>query len=422
MKRHRLPPEIVSFTERMLNRRKTKLRFNDYTSNWFDITNGIGQGDPLSMILYIIYDADLVRTAKGKQELTLAFVDDTAFLTIGKTFQETHEILQDMLERNGGGFESSDLHNSCFAPSKCVLIDFMLNRLKERPPLVVRGATINPTPTHKFLGVILDQELSWREHTAYAIAKGACYAMLLRRLTRTSQGVPTRLIHQLYQIVVIPCTLYAASVWLHPTYNSESNAPIQGSIKTAKRIAQTQQTALIAITGAMRSSPSDSLETHANLLPGQLLIQRILYNSLLRVLTLPSHHLLNPIVTCIVKQGPVKHHKTTLHCLIQNLAINPRTTETIHPHPDHPNSCTPFTISIAGSKEKAIADFHRCNNHTMIFTDGSSTNSKVGAAASLYIDFIHVATLHYHLGNDTEHTVFEAEAVGLILATQLLLS
>jgi len=53
----------------------------------------------------------------------------------------------------------------------------------------------------------------------------------------------------------------------------------------------------------------------------------------------------------------------------------------------------------------------------MIFTDSSSTNDKVGAVASLYINFNHIATLHYHLGNDTEHTVFEAKAVGLILAT-----
>ena len=42
--------------------------------------------------------------------------------------------------------------------------------------------------------------------------------------------------------------------------------------------------------------------------------------------------------------------------------------------------------------------------------------------ASLYIDFSHVATLRYHLGKDTEHTVFKAEGVGLILATQLPLS
>ena len=66
MKAHRLPLEIVSFTERMLQGRKMKLHFNDYTSKWFNITNSIGQGDPLSMILYIIYDSNLVETAKGK--------------------------------------------------------------------------------------------------------------------------------------------------------------------------------------------------------------------------------------------------------------------------------------------------------------------------------------------------------------------
>jgi len=406
----------------MLSGRRTKLHFDDYTLEWFNITNGIGQGDPLSMILYIIYNSDLVRVAKGKHELMLAFVDDTAFLAIGKTFQETHEILWDMLERSRGGFEWSDQHNSCFAPSKFTLIDFTLNRLKECPPLVVRGDTINPNPTHKFLRVILNQELRWCEHTAYAISKGARYTMLLRCLTRTSQGVPTKLTHQLYQTVVIPCMLYAASVWLRPTYNLEFNTPLRGSIGTAKRIAQTQPTALLAITGAMRSSPSDSLEIHASLLPGPLLIQCTLYNFLIRISSLPIHHPLNPIVTHIVKWGSVKRHKSALHYLVQNLAVNPRTMETIHPRPDHPNSHTPFTTSIAGSKEEAVVDFHQCNNCTMIFTDGSSTNGKVGAAASLYIDFNHIATLRYHLGNDTEHTVFKAKAVGLILAMQLLLS
>ena len=226
MKRHRLPPEIISFTSRMLHRRKTKLHFDDYTSEWFNITNSIRQGNPLSMILYIIYNSDLVRTATGKHELTLAFVDDTVFLPIGKMFQETHQILHDMLERSGGRFEWSTLHNSCFALSKFMLIDFTMNRSKERPPLVVKGVTITPSPTHKFLGVILDQELRWREHTSYATAKGAHYAMLLRRLSKTAQGVPTKLICQLYQMVVIPWTLYTASVWLRPTYNTETDEAI----------------------------------------------------------------------------------------------------------------------------------------------------------------------------------------------------
>ena len=72
-------------------------------------------------------------------------------------------------------------------------------------------------------------------------------------------------------------------------------------------------------------------------------------------------------------------------------------------------------MSIAASKDDAVAEFHQCNSHTMVFTDSSSTDGKVRAATSLYIDFTHVATLWYHLGKDTEHTVFEAEGVGLIL-------
>ena len=224
----------------MLAGRKTKLQFDDYTSDWFSITNGIGQGDPLSMILYIIYDSDLIRTARGKQELTLAFVNDTAFLAIGKTFEETHQILDDKLERNGGGFEWSSKYNSRFTPSKFMLIDFSMNRTKEHLPMIIRGATITPSPSHKFLGVILNQELCWREHTAYATAKDARYAMLLRRLSKSAQGVPTKLICQLYQTVVIPHTLYAASVWLRPTYNAKTNSVVCGSMGTAKKIAQIQ--------------------------------------------------------------------------------------------------------------------------------------------------------------------------------------
>ncbi|KIM61211.1 hypothetical protein SCLCIDRAFT_44914, partial [Scleroderma citrinum Foug A] len=138
-----------------------------------------------------------------------------------------------------------------------------LNRLKECPPMLIRGATIIPSPTHKFLGVILNQEFRWHKHTTYATAKGAHYAMLLHCLSKS--GVPMKLIHQLYQTVVIPHTLYAASIWLHPTYNEESNTTIHGSISTAKRVSQTQCAAAITIMGAMRSSPSDSLEIHTNI-------------------------------------------------------------------------------------------------------------------------------------------------------------
>ena len=103
MKKRRIPAVVISFVERMLKGRRTQLRFDDYTSDWFEIRNGIGQGDPFSMLLYIIYDSDLVDTPSNKNELTLAFVDDTVFLAIADTFQEAHNILLNMLTRPNGG-------------------------------------------------------------------------------------------------------------------------------------------------------------------------------------------------------------------------------------------------------------------------------------------------------------------------------
>jgi len=60
----------------MLTGRKTRLKFDDYTSDWFELDNGIGQGNPLSMILYLFYNADLLDVAKGLDEKVLRYIDD----------------------------------------------------------------------------------------------------------------------------------------------------------------------------------------------------------------------------------------------------------------------------------------------------------------------------------------------------------
>jgi hypothetical protein len=65
----RIPENIVSFTRLALANRQTKLKFNSYLSNnWIPINNGIGQGDPLSMVLYIIYNADLLEICSGRKK------------------------------------------------------------------------------------------------------------------------------------------------------------------------------------------------------------------------------------------------------------------------------------------------------------------------------------------------------------------
>jgi len=78
--------------------------------------------------------------------------------------------------------------------NKFSLVDFTLSKTKPRPPMTIHGNIITPSPLHRFLGVIVDQELRWKEHAAFTLAKGAGYAALLRCLSRPTHGIPARLI------------------------------------------------------------------------------------------------------------------------------------------------------------------------------------------------------------------------------------
>ena len=77
---------------------------------------------------------------------------------------------------------------------------------------------------------------------------------------------------------------------------------------------------------------------------------------------------------------------------------------------------------ISDNKNDLLKDFAQLRDQTLMFTDGSCTDGLIGASVVLYVDYNHVATLCYHLGSAEHHTVFEAEAVGLILAAHLLLN
>ena len=138
-----------------------KLNFNDYASNLFSLDNGIGLGDPLSMLLYLYYNADLLDMAKGRQELVLGYVDDIALVMVANMFSQMHVILENMMERWGSGFQWASSQNSRFETTKSVVMDFSCSRMADHPPLVLQGSIIRAQKAHKFLGVLVDQELRW---------------------------------------------------------------------------------------------------------------------------------------------------------------------------------------------------------------------------------------------------------------------
>jgi hypothetical protein len=125
LKKRRIPTSIVNFVTLLLTNRRTRLKFDDHVSDTINILNGIGQGDPLSMLLYILYNADLLDLPDNPlAEDAIGYVDDIALLSIGTDFEETTQRLKDMMTKRDGGLHWSISHNSKFEVTKSVIVHF----------------------------------------------------------------------------------------------------------------------------------------------------------------------------------------------------------------------------------------------------------------------------------------------------------
>ena len=98
--------------------------------------------------------------------------------------------------------------------------------------------------------------------------------------------------------------------------------------------------------------------------------------------------------------------------------------ETIQPTRCHPNYVPSFSTHIGTSKDTALGDVRAVHEKASVavYCDGSGYEGGVGASAVLYTDGAEVASLKYHLGTMSEHTVYEGKAVGLTLGLHLLTS
>ena len=173
-----IPQRYTNFVVGMLKDRIMYLKFDNHTSEAININNGIGQGDPLSMVLYQFYNADILDIPRGKVESAIAYVDNALILAVAKNFTKTHNMLANMLTREGGIYEWPNTHNFLLKLSKLALIDFV-HRTKQtdRPPLTVAGSMFTPMDSVKYLGIMVDQHLTWKMQHNHTIEKGSKWAL-----------------------------------------------------------------------------------------------------------------------------------------------------------------------------------------------------------------------------------------------------
>ena len=426
MRLRSVPAKYVRLVELMLTGRKTRLLFNDFVSEPIPVKNGNNQGCPLSMIYYAFYNAGLLELSPpgSRDEGQFGFVDDVSLLTIGDNFTETHIGLANMMGRPGGAFDWSESHHSQFELSKLALMDFSPNSHKESSLTIShsrtnRSTTVKSVQKYRFLGVLFDPKLKWTAQTENATRSAEAWINLVRRLARTSTGLSAGRMRQLYVAIAIPKMSYAADVWFTlPHKTSKSSKKRTGSVKFTQKLQSAQRRAVITMLGAMRTTAGDVLNAHAHLPPPHLLFLKTLIRSATRLLSLPdSHPLYKP--SQLAAKRPVKRHRSPLHTLFITTGVKPKRYETILPTRRRGNYRMLGEVHIDEDREVAIKNANELTG-TVIYTDGSGHDKKIGAAAVMMKNGIEVNAVQYHLGSETEHTVYEAEATAVILALHML--
>jgi len=121
LRKRGIHPQLVGWMQSYLQGRTSNIRLAEGTGPRFEIHTGIPQGSPLSPILYLFYNADLLEIGDPESLIT-GYIDDTSILVEGKNTEETCARLQEL---HAKAEIWAKKHASVFAPQKYELIHFV---------------------------------------------------------------------------------------------------------------------------------------------------------------------------------------------------------------------------------------------------------------------------------------------------------
>ena len=190
-----------------LSLRKQKVSLEGISSEYRDISCGVPQGSILGPLLFLLYINDMHKAVK--HSLMHHFADDTNLLCSDKDPKQLRKKMNEDLKLI---FEWLCANRLSLNVSKTEFIVFKPPRksLTERFTLKLNGVVLFESTKIKYLGVIMDDRLSWKYHI-----------FELRKKLNKSIGIifkmkklcPQRILLSLYYSLVYSHLSYGICVW-----------------------------------------------------------------------------------------------------------------------------------------------------------------------------------------------------------------
>ena len=158
-----LSNDTLQFMSSFLCDRNQLVSITDSKSTLLPMKYGVPQGSVLGPLLFSIYINDLPLILSALCQL---FADDTTLHTSHSKLEKISFTLQKNVNEL---INWAELNHMCLHPqkTKCMIITTRQKRQNFSsglPPLYINGKLIEEVESHKLLGVIIDNNLSWSNH------------------------------------------------------------------------------------------------------------------------------------------------------------------------------------------------------------------------------------------------------------------
>ena len=270
LERANVNPYIKRWINNMLQSRIIKAEWGT-TKLERTATRGTPQGGVISPLLWILTVDEILKDMNKNNINIVAYADDVVITTTGKNLNKLSLNIENALKDVLNWASTKGLNIN---PNKTEIVLYTRKyKIPSFRKITLNNIEIPIADKAKFLGIIIDKKLSWKDNISERIKKAYNAFYACKKMFGKTWGLSPKVTYWIYTSIVRPILLYGVTVWwcaLDTAVNRQ-------------RLTKVQRDLSVCITGAMKTTSTESLNTILNLIPLDLFAKSVAYKTALRL-------------------------------------------------------------------------------------------------------------------------------------------
>ncbi len=196
------------FKSYLINRRQF-VSYNNVLSSYENVQCGVPQGSILGPLLFIIYMNDICTTSKLLS--FILFADDTTVFYSNKDINNVYDTINSELKEVCNWFKCNKLSlNAKKTNLMFIGTPHQTKQIKDNRYIFLDGCKLTRVSDAKFLGITLDENLTWKSHIN--VISKTC-SRNIGVLNKLKYVLPKPTLYQLYCTLILPYLSYGILLW-----------------------------------------------------------------------------------------------------------------------------------------------------------------------------------------------------------------